>query len=182
MCSSDLLFPALVQGKTAPDSIAKALFEASRTDCDSIILARGGGSAEDLSAFNTEKVAYAVFNSSVPVISAVGHETDLTIADMAADLRAPTPSAAAEMASLSIEQLRGNVAFFDDKLESLIKSKTELAQNRLMQVLERGYSLVYRNGVPVTKGEALFEGDVIEIHMSDKTVRAKVCSGREESQ
>ncbi len=226
-----VLFPALVQGEAAPDSIAEALIKASRTDCDSIILARGGGSAEDLSAFNTEKVAYAVFNSSIPVISAVGHETDLTIADMAADLRAPTPSAAAEMVSLSAEQLRGNIAFYEDKLSALIKRNTELMENRLtrlndrlmryspdhridtdisvseglskamtaafketllkkekellglsekiealspVRVLERGYSLVYRNGIPVTKGSELLAGDLIEIRMSDKTITAVV--------
>ena len=80
-----VLVPALVQGEGAADSISKALIQAGKFDCDVIILARGGGSLEDLTPFNTEKVAYAVYNSSVPIISAVGHETDVTIADLAAD-------------------------------------------------------------------------------------------------
>lgn len=93
-----LVFPTLVQGIDAPDMISKAMFCADRAEVDTIILARGGGSAEDLSAFNTEKVVLSVYNSSTPVISAVGHETDTTLTDYASDLRAPTPSAAAELA------------------------------------------------------------------------------------
>ena len=94
-----VLAPTPVQGEAAADGIVEAL--AALNECEGlgvIILARGGGSAEDLSPFNEERVARAVFSSSVPVISAVGHETDISIADWVADLRAPTPSAAAEMA------------------------------------------------------------------------------------
>ena len=87
---------ALVQGEGAPESVCRGILRAEAAGCDVIIVGRGGGSSEDLSAFNTEKVAYAIYNCKVPVISAVGHETDFTIADLAADLRAPTPSAAAE--------------------------------------------------------------------------------------
>lgn len=124
---------ALVQGENAPESISQALIKAAKIDCDVIILARGGGSLEDLSPFNTEKVAYAVFNSSIPVISAVGHETDFTIADMAADLRVPTPSAAAEMVSLSKEQLNGNLRYLDEKITALALN----ALNSNMAKLER---------------------------------------------
>ncbi|MBQ8172214.1 MAG: exodeoxyribonuclease VII large subunit [Oscillospiraceae bacterium] len=92
------IIPAQVQGADAPQSIAKALKRAQSVGADTIIFGRGGGSAEDLAAFNTELVARAVFDSDVPTISAVGHETDLSIADLAADMRAPTPSAAAELA------------------------------------------------------------------------------------
>lgn len=91
--------PVLVQGDMAADSIVKAIKDVNEwKGCDLIILGRGGGSIEDLWAFNEEKVAYAIYNSEIPIISAVGHETDFTIADFAADLRAPTPSAAAELA------------------------------------------------------------------------------------
>ncbi len=103
---------ALVQGEGAPDSICKGILKAEAAGCDVIIVGRGGGSSEDLSAFNTEKVAYAIYNCKVPVISAVGHETDFTIADLAADMRAPTPSAAAELSAPSAEQL-------EEKLEIL---------------------------------------------------------------
>lgn len=128
-----MVFNTLVQGTDAADSISRSMMNAARADCDVIILARGGGSLEDLSAFNTEKVAYAIYNSNVPVISAVGHETDVTIADLAADLRAPTPSAAAEMVSLSAEQIYGNIKYYDEKLKGLI----ETCLNNLNAQLER---------------------------------------------
>jgi exodeoxyribonuclease VII large subunit len=87
-----------VQGVGSEDEIAAALELVNRcSDADVIILARGGGSLEDLQAFNSERVAMAIFNSRIPVVSAVGHETDFTIADFIADVRAPTPSAAAEL-------------------------------------------------------------------------------------
>ncbi|NLZ47008.1 MAG: exodeoxyribonuclease VII large subunit [Clostridiales bacterium] len=90
--------PANVQGITAPSSIASAIKNADNSGADTIILARGGGSSEDLSAFNDENVVMSVFNCLTPVISAIGHETDTSLTDYAADLRAPTPSAAAELA------------------------------------------------------------------------------------
>lgn len=93
------IYPVKVQGIGAADSICDALKRISENkDCDTVILGRGGGSLEDLWAFNEEKTAYAIYNCSIPVISAVGHETDYTISDFVADLRAPTPSAAAELA------------------------------------------------------------------------------------
>lgn len=97
---SVLLYPVAVQGAGAADDIAAMIALASaRGECDVIILARGGGSLEDLWAFNEEKVARAIANCSIPVVSAIGHETDYTIADMVADARAATPTAAAEMLS-----------------------------------------------------------------------------------
>lgn len=108
----------IVQGEEAPDSICKGILRAEAAGCDLIIVGRGGGSLEDLSAFNTEKVAYAIYNCKVPVISAVGHETDFTIADMAADLRAPTPSAAAELAVLSAENLKERIDALERRLRN----------------------------------------------------------------
>ena len=93
-----VVIPAQVQGVGAAESVAKALYRAQDTGADTIIFGRGGGSSEDLGAFNSEIVARAVYNSAIPTISAVGHETDFTVADLAADMRAPTPSAAAELA------------------------------------------------------------------------------------
>ena len=132
-----IIVPAVVQGETAPESISRALISAGKLDTDVIILARGGGSAEDLSPFNTEMVAYAIFNSSVPVISAVGHETDFTISDMAADLRAPTPSAAAEMVSVSREQLEGNLRYYNERMKSIIVSLFENSSLKLERLRER---------------------------------------------
>lgn len=92
------VFPVFVQGEQAPAAITSAIRFAGTQDCDVLILGRGGGASEDLEAFNAESVAYAIYKCPVPLISAVGHETDFTIADAVADRRAPTPSAAAELA------------------------------------------------------------------------------------
>ncbi|MBQ2896775.1 MAG: exodeoxyribonuclease VII large subunit [Clostridia bacterium] len=105
------VYPALVQGSGAAQDIARAISEVNKIgDCDTIICGRGGGSLEDLWAFNEEVVAKAIYNSDIPVISAVGHETDYTIADFVADLRAPTPSAAAELAVISVLDLKGYIS------------------------------------------------------------------------
>ncbi len=100
-----LLYPALVQGDQAPASIVRGIRALEKQGVDVMIVGRGGGSIEDLWAFNAREVAQAVFDCSVPVISAVGHETDTTIIDYVSDLRAPTPSAAAELAVYDIRQL-----------------------------------------------------------------------------
>lgn len=101
-----ILYPAIVQGEAAVPSIINGIHALERQGVDTIIVGRGGGSIEDLWAFNEEAVAQAIFDCSVPIISAVGHETDTTIADFVADLRAPTPSAAAELAVYDIGQLQ----------------------------------------------------------------------------
>lgn len=102
-----LLYPAQVQGEGAKESIVRGIRMLEAKNVDVIIVGRGGGSIEDLWAFNDECVARAIFDCQVPVISAVGHETDVTIADYVADLRAPTPSAAAELAVWNYRQLQG---------------------------------------------------------------------------
>ncbi|MEE6802463.1 exodeoxyribonuclease VII large subunit, partial [Escherichia coli O8:H10] len=103
-----VIYPTAVQGEDAPGQIVRAIALAnSRKECDVLIVGRGGGSLEDLWSFNDERVARAIFASQIPIVSAVGHETDVTIADFVADLRAPTPSAAAEMVSRNqLELLR----------------------------------------------------------------------------
>lgn len=102
-----ILYPALVQGEGAKESIVKQISKANEDNlCDVIICGRGGGSIEDLWAFNEKIVAMAIYNSKIPIISAVGHEVDFTIADFVADKRAATPTAAAEIATLSVDNLK----------------------------------------------------------------------------
>lgn len=116
-----VLYPSLVQGEDAPADIVRGIkFFNEKYPVDVLIVGRGGGSIEDLWAFNDENVARAVFESRVPVISAVGHETDFTICDFAADLRAPTPSAAAELAAVPIYEIASELAYFDEKLKTLM--------------------------------------------------------------
>jgi len=105
-----ILYPAIVQGEAAAYSIVNGIHALEQLGVDTIIVGRGGGSIEDLWAFNEEVVAQAIFDCSVPIISAVGHETDTTIADFVADLRAPTPSAAAELAVYDLEQLQDRLS------------------------------------------------------------------------
>ncbi|HEU0165099.1 MAG TPA: exodeoxyribonuclease VII large subunit, partial [Thermomicrobiales bacterium] len=119
-----VLAPTLVQGTEAPDQIVAALsLLQSQTDIDLIILARGGGSAEDLWCFNDERVARAIFASRVPVVSAIGHETDVTIADYVADVRAATPSAAAELAVPAIEEIEGYVRLVRRRMTALVQAE-----------------------------------------------------------
>ena len=109
-----VLYPALVQGEGAASSIVSGIEKLDTMGMDVIIVGRGGGSIEDLWAFNEECVAEAIFNAKTPIISAVGHETDFTIADFVADLRAPTPSAAAELAVADIHQIENRIAGYEE--------------------------------------------------------------------
>lgn len=113
-----ILYPAIVQGEQAVESIINGIYALERLGVDTMIVGRGGGSIEDLWAFNEEAVAQAVFNCSIPIISAVGHETDTTIIDYVSDLRAPTPSAAAELAVYDYRQLTEKLAARQMNLKS----------------------------------------------------------------
>lgn len=127
-----ILSPTLVQGADAPLQIVAALERLNTyTQADVILLIRGGGSIEDLWAFNDERVARAVVASRIPVISGVGHETDTTIVDFVSDLRAPTPSAAAEVCTPNIEDLRFSVRELDSLLTSLITEQLTMRQSDL---------------------------------------------------
>ncbi len=126
-----ILFPALVQGVGAKESIVKQITLAQEFDLDVIICGRGGGSIEDLWAFNEEIVARAIYNSKIPIISAVGHEIDFTIADFVADLRAPTPTGAAEMAVPNIVDLRTLIEQYKIRLNENIKSIISFNQKRI---------------------------------------------------
>ena len=132
-----LIAPTLVQGADAPPQIVRALrWLDGRTDIDTIIVARGGGSMEDLWAFNDEGVARAIFAAQHPIISGVGHEVDFTIADFVADLRAPTPSAAAELAVPDVSELRPYFHTIQQQMKNLVLE--QIGQHRWqVQVLKR---------------------------------------------
>lgn len=128
-----ILYPALVQGEGAADSIVRGIHMLDQAEVDVIIVGRGGGSIEDLWAFNEEEVARAIFECRTPIISAVGHETDFTIADFVADLRAPTPSAAAELAVADFRQILQNIAGLRDRMQKAMQRRAELGRAQLMQ-------------------------------------------------
>ena len=128
-----LLYPALVQGEGASASIAEGIAALEKKGVDLIIVGRGGGSIEDLWAFNEEIVARAIFECRIPVISAVGHETDTTIADYVADLRAPTPSAAAELAVFEYETFLNEVEEYRIKIRKAIRQKAEWEKMKIGQ-------------------------------------------------
>lgn len=121
-----VIYPAQVQGNGAAESVVRAIEYFNKTNMvDTIIAGRGGGSIEDLWAFNEEIVARAIFASKIPVISAVGHETDFTIADFVADLRAPTPSAAAEIAVPSVPELRAAIGAYSTRSVNAVMKQLE---------------------------------------------------------
>ena len=133
-----ILYPALVQGKSAPSSLIRGLDYFNKNhSCDVIIIGRGGGSLEDLWAFNDEQLVRAVSASEIPVISAVGHETDVTLCDFAADLRAPTPSAAAELAVPDASALLINIQRKEQELRNLMEYKLFSARQYFDSVMQR---------------------------------------------
>lgn len=134
-----VLRPCQVQGDGAANDIANAIKEFNKVKgADVIIVGRGGGSIEDLWAFNEEAVARAVFDSEIPVISAVGHETDVTICDFVADLRAPTPSAAAECAVPDCFELKANLLSYKQRLNTLSKNILESERKRVLAIEKSG--------------------------------------------
>ncbi|RMD76176.1 MAG: exodeoxyribonuclease VII large subunit, partial [Chloroflexi bacterium] len=136
-----LLSPCLVQGELAPASIVAALRRVYAEAVDLVILARGGGASEDLAAFNDEQVVRTVAASPVPIITGVGHETDTTLVDAVADLRAPTPSAAAEMAAPPLTELRQRVLELHERATVAIIDRL----HRQRQIVAQQHALLQRN-------------------------------------
>jgi len=126
-----VLFPALVQGVSAASDIARKIDIANDYDLDVLIVGRGGGSIEDLWPFNEEIVARAIFNSKIPIISAVGHEVDVTISDYVADMRAPTPTGAAEMAVPTMSEVSKTISNYNTLINSYMTQALEKKQQRL---------------------------------------------------
>ncbi len=226
------LYPSLVQGDGAESNLIEGLEYFDKSGLvDTVIIGRGGGSIEDLWAFNGELLARKIYECRIPVISAVGHETDFTICDFVSDLRAPTPSAAAELATPDLRELNLRVDYLRDRLDAsllravqngrqslirlteraqlrnprgLIEDRrqqlrdineralkafslvTERHRGRLglllgrlnalnpLSVLERGYSIVRKNGKNVRLTQSLSKGDDLEIKLCDGTVKATV--------
>ncbi len=135
--ANTFLFPALVQGEDAKYSIAKQIERAEEYDLDVLIVGRGGGSIEDLWAFNEEIVARAIFDCPIPVISAVGHEVDFTIADFVADLRAPTPTGAAELAVPNKEDVKDVVNNLKIRSHKVIKHTLQINKQKLNEIKNR---------------------------------------------
>ena len=129
-----VLFPAQVQGEGAAQSVVTGIKTLEKyVKPDVIIIGRGGGSIEDLWAFNEEIVARAIFDCSIPIISAVGHETDTTIADYVADKRAATPSQAAEFASCDLQNILGRIAYYEERINNLMAGELKDKRNELMR-------------------------------------------------
>ncbi|WP_291632954.1 exodeoxyribonuclease VII large subunit [Clostridium sp.] len=127
-----LIYPALVQGVNASEDVAQGVkYFNSLKNVDLIIIARGGGSIEELWAFNEENLAFAIYNSKIPIITGIGHETDFTIADFASDLRAPTPSAAAEIAVRNLEELNNEIKTFKERLLKSVEFKFTKEYNKI---------------------------------------------------
>lgn len=126
-----ILYPALVQGDGAAQSVVNGIYALEQIGVDIIIVGRGGGSIEDLWAFNEKIVADAIFNCRIPTISAVGHETDWTIADFVADMRAPTPSAAAELAVFDYRQVQDKLYEYNRRMQNSLYNKLELSRQKL---------------------------------------------------
>ncbi len=163
-----VLYSALVQGDGAAESIVKGIRALDGLGLDAIIVGRGGGSIEDLWAFNEEIVARAIFDCQTPVISAVGHETDTTIADYAADLRAPTPSAAAELALFQFSDLMEEIRQKKRELDSSMAWKLEAAKNRCHHLERLLQSKNPKNQIHQGRQYALLLEEKLERAMKEK--------------
>lgn len=173
-----ILYPALVQGEQAAASIVQGIEALDQLGLDVIIVGRGGGSMEDLWAFNEEAVARAIFHCQTPVISAVGHETDTTIADYVADMRAPTPSAAAELAVFDLksvlERLKENRFRMDQALEQKLRIlRKELDNYRLrLQMISPKQQLLEKQTYAAELAQRL--DDLMQNHLREKRFRLQM--------
>lgn len=141
-----LLFPALVQGEIAADSIVNQIKKAQNYDLDTLIVGRGGGSIEDMWCFNKEKVAYAIYDCKIPVISAVGHEIDFTIADFVADLRAPTPTGAAELAVPNEADVKEYINQLKIRSQKVTKNKIDFLNQKLLEITNK---YIFKNPISI---------------------------------
>ena len=170
------LYPAAVQGKGAAETIVKAIKYFNEVkNVDVIIVARGGGSLEDLWPFNEEITARAIFESEIPVISAVGHETDFTIADFVADLRAPTPSAAGELAVPELNELKWKISNSERQLCVLLNKKVEIMRNKYnslknSRVLKDPFDIIRQRTITVQNFEKQLI-DKVNLELKDNKIK-----------
>lgn len=170
------LYPAAVQGKGAAETIVKAIkYFNEAKNVDVIIVARGGGSLEDLWPFNEEITARAIFESEIPIISAVGHETDFTIADFVADLRAPTPSAAGELAVPELVELKWKISNSEKQLCVLLNKKVEIMRNKYTtlknsRVLKNPFDLIRQRTITVQNFEKQLV-DKVNLELKDNKIK-----------
>ena len=167
-----LLYPALVQGDQAPASLCMGLDLLNASECDVIIIGRGGGSIEDLWAFNDERVVRRVAASAIPVISAVGHETDFTLCDFAADLRAPTPSAAAELAVPDRDEMRVRLDELVSRIDSAVMRAVASKRERFLSVANRIELLSPAGRLKVEKAELAKKCSALEQSI-EKTIQKR---------
>lgn len=170
-----VLYPVLVQGKSSAPSIVKAIRSMNRmAEADVLIVGRGGGSLEELWAFNEEAVARAIYESVIPVISAVGHETDFTIADFTADLRAATPTAAAELAVPHAAEIRARIQQRERQLQQGLRQRLDRSREKL-SALQRSPVLVHPRRYMLQHAERL---DMLKLRLAG-TLRSKTGLSRE---
>ncbi|CCY49821.1 MAG: exodeoxyribonuclease VII large subunit [Peptostreptococcus sp.] len=145
------LFPVLVQGERSEESLIRALdFFNRRDDIDTIIIGRGGGSLEELWSFNSEALARKIFDSKIPIISAVGHETDYTICDFVADLRAPTPSSAAELATPDLKDLLASQDILVKRMSRAVSNKIEIERQKVSRSIEKTHTIVQKDMIDMS--------------------------------
>jgi exodeoxyribonuclease VII large subunit len=177
-----VLYPALVQGEGAVESIVHGIQVMDQMGMDTLIVGRGGGSIEDLWAFNEREVAQAIFQCETPVISAVGHETDVTIADFVSDLRAPTPSAAAELAVFDYQDLLSILQGFEERVQRRMEVKIEMTRQRADHVA-RAIRLLSPENKGKERRVKLLELErkmqvAMERKLEDRKKRAALLAGR----
>ncbi len=153
------LFPALVQGEDAKEDIVRQIKKADEYNLDTLIVGRGGGSIEDLWAFNEEIVARAIYECNTPIISAVGHEVDFTIADFVADLRAPTPTGAAEMAVPQIGDVINYLNQLNIRLNKVISNKVTNYREKLVSIMNRN---IMKNPIVIYQNKEMIFDNLVE--------------------
>lgn len=167
-----ILYPAKVQGEGASDTIVKGIQYLDRLGVDAIIVGRGGGSIEDLWAFNEENTATAIYECHTPIVSAVGHETDTTIADYVADLRAPTPSAAAELVVYDVRRVLEEIYLYKERLIRNIFDRSDAAREKLLYC-ERQLKMKNPGNQVIQKRQYVTDMEDKLVQRMDKILREK---------